>query len=108
MSHFKARNSNYPSFDRLSSDFPNGYKMHGAYEQFQLSGEFELVCLAASKLDSISSASVAQQGWLFFTCISPLCPTRARLLTMSFFAGYCYGRPTTFFCKITVQRSNIV
>ena len=27
MSHFKARNSNYPSFDRLSSDFPNGYKM---------------------------------------------------------------------------------
>ena len=70
MSHFKARNSNYPSFDRLPSEIPNSYKMVHM-NSFNFQENSKLNVKPASKLDSISSATVARQRWLFFTCTSP-------------------------------------
>ena len=70
MSHFKARNSNYPSFDRLSSDFPNGYKMVHM-NSFNFQENSNLYVYPAIKLDFISSAAVEQQRWLILTCTSP-------------------------------------
>ena len=78
MSHFKARNSNYPSFNRLPSEIPNSYKMVHM-NSFNFQENSNLNVKPASKLDSISSATVARQRWLFFTCTSPfLSHSRAR------------------------------
>ena len=70
MSHFKARNSNYPSFDRLSSEILNGYKMVHM-NSFNFQENSNLYVSPAIKLDFISSAAVEQQGWLILTCTSP-------------------------------------
>ena len=64
MSHFKARNSNYPSFDRLSSQ----WLQDGGYEQFQRSGEFELVCLDCEQARLHFEFDCR---WLFLTPTSP-------------------------------------
>ena len=106
MSHFKARNSSYPSFDRLPSEIPNSYKMHGAYEQFQLSGEFELECLAC------------EQARLHFECdcrettlavlhlhISFLVPITHDFSQWASSQATVRGNQRPFFCKITVRRS---
>ena len=74
----------------------------GAYELFQLSGEFEPVCLACGQ-----ARLHFECGCRATTLAVPHSHISFRVPIAFFLTGYCQGRHTTFFSKKLFEGANI-